>query len=146
MRIVSQKHIKLYTPYLYSITGIWPCVAFSLEWIVAGFPITTECDGTSKLTKVLGAINTSSPIVTLPTTVEFALIHTRLPIVGTPFRFPLISLPIVTPCVINISLPNFVSPLITIRPQCPIINPFPKLVFPSKSIPVFLARDRSFIF
>ena len=59
--------------------------------------MTTEWLGTSKLTNVLGAINTSSPIIIFPTIVEFALIHTLFPMVGTPALFPLTSLPIVIP-------------------------------------------------
>lgn len=40
----------------------YPSVAQSLCFITQGFPKTTECDGTSTLTKLFGAISTSSPI------------------------------------------------------------------------------------
>lgn len=67
-----------------------------------GLPYTTECGGMSVLTNELGAIITSSPIVIFPTTTAPTPIHTLLPIMGVPFRFPLLSCPIVTPlCILQ---------------------------------------------
>lgn len=64
--------------------------------ILAGFPITIESEGISKLTNALGAISTFDPMVILPTITTPAPIHTSLPIIGHPFFEPLFVLPIVT--------------------------------------------------
>ena len=82
----------------------------------AGFPITIECDGTSKFTNVNGAIRTSSPIFIFPTITEFVPIQTLSPILGHPFLFPLFSLPLVHPAAILIFLPKTASELIVICP------------------------------
>lgn len=60
----------------------YPSVAQSLCFITQGLPNTTECEGMSIFTKLLGAISTSSPIVTFPTIAELMPIHTLSPIVG----------------------------------------------------------------
>lgn len=57
-----------------------------------GLPITIEWLGTLQLTYELGAINTSSPITILPTTVALIPIHTSSPIIGAPLPFPSILL------------------------------------------------------
>ena len=59
-----------------------PSVAQSLCFTMHGLPNTTECEGISIFTKLLGAISTSSPIVTFPTIAELMPIHTLSPIVG----------------------------------------------------------------
>lgn len=60
----------------------YPSVAQSLCFTMHGLPNTTECEGMSIFTKLLGAISTSSPIVTFPTIAELMPIHTLSPIVG----------------------------------------------------------------
>lgn len=60
----------------------YPSVAQSLSFTMHGLPNTTECESMSIFTKLLGAISTSSPIVTFPTIAELMPIHTLSPIVG----------------------------------------------------------------
>ena len=55
---------------------MYPSVAFSLGIIFAGFPITIELLGISKLTYDNGAINTLLPILIFPTITAFAPIQT----------------------------------------------------------------------
>ena len=52
--------------------------------ILAGLPMTTELEGTSKLINVKGPIKTLSPIIMFPTTTEFGPIRTLSPIPGGP--------------------------------------------------------------
>ena len=88
--------------------------------IFAGFPITIEWSGTSKLTYDNGAINTSLPILIFPIKIEFAPIQTLFPITGVPFLFPLFSCPITTPVAILQLSPILTLGLIIILPSCPI--------------------------
>ena len=81
----------------------------------------------SQLTYEFGAINISSPIVILPTIVAFMPIQTSLPMVGAPFRVPLLDWPIVAPLWILIFLPNVASGLIVMQKGCPIYRPGPIL-------------------
>lgn len=67
------------------------------ETIFPGFPMTTDDEGTSKLTNAPGAISASSPTRMLPTTIAYVPIHTRSPIVGAPFLLPRLSGPMVAP-------------------------------------------------
>lgn len=62
-----------------------------------GLPNTTECEGISTFTKLLGAIITSSPMVIFPTIAELIPIQTLSPIVGQPLREPLFACPITIP-------------------------------------------------
>lgn len=92
----------------------YPSVAQSLCFIMQGLPNTTECEGTSTFTKLLGAIITSSSIVIFPTTAELIPIQTLSPITGYPFREPLLACPITTPlCMLQLR-PNLALPLIVI--------------------------------
>ena len=52
--------------------------------------MTIESLGTSKFTNAPGAIKTLSPILILPTTIEFVPNQTLLPIEGAPFFGPLL--------------------------------------------------------
>ena len=98
---------------------MYPSVAFSLEMIWAGFPTTTELQGTSIFTYAFGAMRTLSPMVIPPTITALAPIQTSLPILGTPMDFPLLVCPMVTPCAMLQFLPMMVLGLITNAPQCP---------------------------
>ena len=88
-----------------------------------------ELSGTLKLTNAPGAIITSLPILTFPITIEFAFIHTLLPIVGTPAFFPS-ELPIKQPWLILKLRPIVASGLTTIAPKCTILKPLSIFVMP----------------
>ena len=87
--------------------------------ILAGLPTTIEWSGTSKFTKLKGAIKTSDPIVIFPTITAFVPIQQLSPIVGAPALFPRFSCPIVTPVAILLFFPITAFGLIIIRPECP---------------------------
>ena len=88
-----------------TVLSIYPSVAFSLLMIFAGLPTTIEWLGTSKFTKVKGAIKTSDPIVIFPTITALVPIQQLSPIFGTPALFPRFSCPIVTPVAILLFFP-----------------------------------------
>ena len=98
---------------------IYPFVALSLYFTIHGFPKTTLWLGTSQFTKVLGAINTSSPIWICPIIVALTPIQTSLPMMGAPFLLPRFSCPIVTPLWILQLQPMIASELIVIQYTCP---------------------------
>ena len=102
-------------------------VAQSLCLIMHGLPNTTECEGTSTFTKLLGAISTSSPMVIFPTMAALMPIQTLSPIVGQPFRGPLFACPITTPlCMLQLR-PILALLLMVILYAWPIYTP-PHLV------------------
>lgn len=102
-------------------------MALSQGFTAHGFPSTILLLGISQLTYEFGAINTLSPIVILPTNVAFIPIQTSLPIVGTPFRVPLLDWPIVAPLWMLMFLPNCAFGLMVMQKGCPKYNPGPIL-------------------
>lgn len=110
---------------IYSTTGdaMYPSVAFSFGIIFPGFPITIEWSGTSKLTYAPGAINTSFPIFTFPTTIELVPKKTLFPMIGVPAFAPLSICPSRTPLRQSTFFPTSTPGLKTIPPRCRILNP-----------------------
>lgn len=87
--------------------------------MVQGFPKAIEFEGMSWLMKELGAMRTFDPIVILPTITALTPIQTLSPMVGTPFRGPRFSCPIVTPLWMLQFLPILTCGFIVMQNGCP---------------------------